>query len=198
MEFQKKPRLTTNEISLLSLIGFVAAIVVSVLIGVNIGLSRTVEGGGDFYSAWIGARMFLFNHANPYNLNVAFQAQQLAYGHTAASGQNPYYLTVPFFLLPIYFPFALISDLMPALSPSKFVFDPNIVRGVWLVLNEGALLTTAFLILRLIEWSPRRLFLIAFFLLSIFSFYSVSALLEGTPLLLLCLLYFWNSLCVAK
>ncbi len=190
MEFQKKPRLTPNEISLLSLIGFVAAIVVSVLIGVNIGLSRTVEGGGEFYSAWIGARMFLFNHVDPYNIDVALQAQQLAYGHAAASGQNPYYLTVPFFLLPIYFPFALISDLMPALSPSKFVVDPNMVRGVWLILNEGALLTTASLTLRLIEWPPRRFFLIAFFLLSIFSFYSVSALLDGTPVILLCLLYF--------
>ena len=74
------------------------------------------------------------------------------------SGQNPYYLTVPFFLLPIYFPFALISDSLPALFPSKFVVDPSIVRGLWLILNEGALLATAFLILRLIEWSPRRFF----------------------------------------
>ena len=42
----------------------------------------------------------------------------------------------------------------------------------------------------MIEWSPRRFFLIAFLLLSIFSFYSVSALLEGAPAILLCLLYF--------
>ena len=190
MEFQKKPRLTPNEIRLLSLIGFVAAIVVSVLIGVNIGLSRSVQGGGEFYSAWNGARMFLFNHIDPYNLDVALRSQQLAYGHAATSGQNPYYLTVPFFLLPLYFPFALISDLLPVLFPSKFVVDPSIVRGLWLILNEGALLATVVLIVRLIEWSPRRLFLIAFFLLSIFSFYSVSALMDGTPAILLCLLYF--------
>ena len=190
MEFQKKPRLTPNEIRLLSLIGFVAVIVVSVLIGVNIGLSRSVQGGGEFYSAWNGARMFLFNHVNPYNLDVALQSQQLAYGHAASDGQNPYYLTVPFFLLPIYFPFALISDTLPALLPSKFVVDPSIVRGMWLILNEGALLVTVVLIVRLIEWSPRRLFLIAFFLLSIFSFYSVSALVDGTPAIMLCLLYF--------
>ena len=190
MEFQKKPRLTPNEIRLLSLIGFVAVIVVSVLIGVNIGLSRSVQGGGEFYSAWNGARMFLFNHVDPYNLNVALQSQQLAYDHAASTGQNPYYLTIPFFLIPIYFPFALISDSLFALFPSKFVVDPSIVRGLWLILNEGALLATAFLILRLIEWSPRRFFLIAFFLLSIFSFYSVSALVDGTPAILLCLLYF--------
>ncbi len=189
MEFQKKPRLTPNEIRLLSLIGFVAAIVLIVLIGVNIRLSRSVEGGGEFYSAWNGARMFLFSHINPYNLDVALQAQQLAYGHTGTSGQNPYYLTIPFFLLPIYFPFALISNTLPALFPSNFVVDPSVVRGLWLILNESTLLMIAFLVLRLIEWPPHRIFLIAFFLLSIFSFYSVSALLDGTPAIFLCLLY---------
>jgi hypothetical protein len=190
VEFQKKPRLTPNEIRLLSLIGLVAAIVLSILIGVNIGLSRAVGGGGEFYSAWTGARMFLFSHVNPYNLDVALQSQQLAYGHAAAKGQNPYYLTIPFFLLPIYFPFVLVSNTLPALFPAKFVVDPSAARGLWLILNESALLLTTFLILRLIEWSPRILFLIAFFLLSIFSFYSVSALLDGTPAILLCLLYF--------
>jgi len=189
LDFQKKPRLTPNEISLLSLMGFVALIVVSILIGANIGLSRSVKGGGEFYSAWNGARMFLFSHVNPYNVEVAQRAQLLAYGHAAAAGQNPYYLTIPFFLLPIYFPFALISDIMPAAFPSRFAVDPSIVRGLWLILNEGALLATAILILRLIEWSPRRFFLVAFFLLSIFSFYSVSALLDGTPVIFLCLLY---------
>ena len=90
--------------------------------------------------------MFLFNHVNPYNLDVALRSQQLAYGRAASSGQNPYYLTVPFFLLPIYFPFALISDSLFALFPSKFVVDPSIVRGLWLMLNEAALLAAAFLI----------------------------------------------------
>jgi hypothetical protein len=56
-------------------------------------------------------------------------------------------------------------------------------------LNEGALLATALLVFRLIEWSPRRIFLIAFSLLGIFSFYSISALLDGTPVILLGLLY---------
>jgi hypothetical protein len=174
----------------LSLIGFVAVILISVLVGVNIGLSRSVGGGGGFYSPWDGARQFLFSHVNPYNLDVALQSQQLAYGQAAAAGQNPFYLTVPFFLLPLYFPFAFISDTLFALFPSRFVVDPSVVRGLWMFLNEGALVGTAFLVLRLVEWSPRRIFLIAFFLLSVFSFYSVSALLDGTPVILLGLLYF--------
>jgi hypothetical protein len=193
VDFRKKPRLTRNEISLLSLVGFVALIVVSVLIGVNIGISRSVRGGGEFYSPWNGARMFLFQHVNPYNLDVADRSQQLAYGHAADSGQNPYYLTIPFFLLPIYFPFAVISDTLFVIFPSKFVVDPTIVRGLWLFLNEAALLGIVFLILRLIEWSPPRIFLIAIFLLSVFSFYSDSALLDGAPAIFLCLIY-WGIL----
>lgn len=189
MEFRRKPRLTPREISLLSLIGFVAVIVISVLVGVNIGLSRSVGGGGGFYSPWEGARMFLFSHVNPYNLDVALQSQQLAYAQAASASQNPYDLTVPFFLLPLYFPFAFISDTLFALFPSRFVVDPTVVRGLWMFLNEGALLGTAFLVLRLIEWSPRRIFLAAFFLLGIFSFYSISALLDGAPVILLGLLY---------
>ena len=190
MEFRKKPRLTPSEIRLLSLIGLVVAIILSVLIGVNIGLSRSVQGGGEFYSPWNGARIFLFDHINPYSLAVAHESQRLAYGHAASSGQNPYYLTVPFFLLPIYFPFALISDSFLALFPAKLVVDPSVARGLWMILSEGALLAIAFLILRLIEWKPRRFFLIVLFLLSIFSFYSISALLDGSPAILLCLLYF--------
>jgi hypothetical protein len=190
VEFRRKPRLTPREISLLSLIGFVAVILISVLVGVNIGLSRSVGGGGGFYSPWDGARQFLFSHVNPYNLDVALQSQQLAYGRPASAGQIPYDLTVPFFLLPLYFPFAYISDTLFAVFPSRFVVDPTVVRGLWMFLNEGALLATAFLILRLVEWPACRIFLVAFFLLSVFSFYSVSALLDGTPVIFLGLLYF--------
>ena len=77
MEFQKKPRLTPNEIRLLSLIGFVAVIIVSVLIGVNIGLSRTVEGGGEFYSAWNGARHVFDSIMSIHTISMSlFRSQQ--------------------------------------------------------------------------------------------------------------------------
>ncbi|MFZ1042256.1 MAG: hypothetical protein WCA79_07590 [Anaerolineales bacterium] len=195
------------------MIGFVAVILVSVLIGVNIGLSRSVRGGGEFFVAWQGARglllgivarvvsffgnlpNFLRNPtasltsqpeiANPYTVSIANQTQQLVYGRAAQPGENPYFLTIPLSLLPFYFPFALIAD-------------PSSVRGLWMFLNEGALLAITFLIVRLIEWSPRRLFVIAFFLLSIFSFYSTAALLDGSPVILLCLLYFGILLALQK
>ena len=192
MDYQRKPRLTPNEIRLLALIGFAGAIAASVLIGVNIGLSRSVAGGGEFYSAWNGARMFLFSHVNPYNLAVAHQSEQLAYGHAAGGGQDPYYLTVPFFLLPIYFPFAFISDTLFVLFPSRFVVDPTVVRGLWLLLNEGALLVTALLLAigdqsRLQPWFYQYLVMFGAI------FFAETHALDICRLLVACT-YFWSGL----
>lgn len=154
----------------------VTLIVVSLLIGANIGLSRIAPGGGGFFVAWKASRGFIFDHIQPYSGVIAGQVQQLVYGRIAQSGENPYILTAPFFLLPVYFPLVSVSD-------------PAIARGLWMFFSEAALLATAWLSLRLIEWTPSRLFLIAFFLLSIFSFYSTASLLEGSPAAVLVLLY---------
>lgn len=177
VKFNKRPGLSASDVRILSLIGLVALIVVSSLIGANIGLSRSIPGGGEFFAGWAGARSFLSQHIGPYSGTVAIQVQQLVYGRVAQAGENPYLLTTPFFLLPVYFSLALISD-------------PVVARGLWMFFSEAALLATAWLSLRLIEWTPRRPFVIVFFLLSIFSFYSAVSLLEGSPAVVLVLLYF--------
>ncbi len=177
MKFNKRPALTPREIRMLGLIGMVTLIVVSLLIGANIGLSRIVPGGGGFFIAWKASSGLLLDHIEPYGGVIAGQVQQLVYGRIAKPAENPYLLTAPFFLLPVYFPLALISD-------------PAIARGLWMFISEAALFTAAWLSLRLIEWTPRRPFLIVFFLLSIFSFYSTVSMFEGSPAAVLALLYF--------
>ncbi len=176
MKFQGRPRLTLRDVSILGLLGLVALIIVSVLVGANIGLSRLVPGGGGFFVAWQGARAFLFERTEPYSGTVATLAQELAYGRSARPGENPYVLDLPFFLLPVYFPVALISD-------------PALARGVWMSMGQAGLLAAAFLSLRLIDWQPRRFFLVLFAVLSIFNFYSVVSLLEGAPSVSLTLLF---------
>ena len=113
-----------------------------------------------------GARAFLFEHTEPYSETVAGLAQEITYGRAANKNENPYFLTIPFYLLPLYYPFALISD-------------NSIARGIWMFLNELALVGTALLCLQFIGWRPKRVFLIFFCLISIFSYYSVAALLDG-------------------
>ena len=85
MEFQKKPRLTPNEISLFKSDRFCCRDRRQRADRRQYWTQQNGRGGGEFYSAWIGARMFLFNHVDPYNIDVALQAQQLAYGHAAAT-----------------------------------------------------------------------------------------------------------------
>lgn len=176
MKFQKKPRLTLREIGILGLLGLAALIVLGALIGANTELSRLVPGGGGFFVMWHGARAFLFEHTEPYSGTVAALAQELAYGRFAQPGENPYILSIPFFLLPIYFPFVLFSD-------------PALARGLWLSLSQAGLVAAAFFSLQAIDWQPRRFFLILYALLAVFNFYSVISLLEGNPAILLALLF---------
>ena len=177
MNFKKRPSYSPRDIGLLSLIGLVTIILGSVLIGTNIALSRVVHGGGEFFVGLEGARAFLFEHTDPYSGPVASLTQELAYGRLAKTGENPYILTTPFFLMPLYFPFTLFSESASA-------------RGFWMFISESALVGVVFLALRSIAWQPRWLFLVFFYLISILNYYSVTALLEGTPVILLGLLYF--------
>ncbi len=176
MKYRKKPALTAREIQMLILIGLVAGAVLGTLVGADIQLSRGLPGGAGFFAPWDGARTFLFQHSSPYGTDIAKAAQQIAYGRPAVAGENPYRLAIPFFVLPAYFPFALSADASTA-------------RGIWLFVNQVALVGMAFISLRLTEWHSSRLFQIAYALLSIFGFYSVAALLEGGPTILLGLLY---------
>ncbi len=146
------------------------------LIGADIRLSQGLSGGGEFFSPWEAARAFLFEHTAPYSGTVASLAQEQTYGRAAQAGENPYFLQLPFFLLPFYFPFAAVSD-------------PATARGLWLFASQVALASTALLILRLTEWQPRRWFQIGFTLAFVFSLYAAMSLLESGPAVLLGLAY---------
>ncbi len=176
MKYGKRPRLSARDVQLLFLIALVVVAVMSTLIGADIRLSDGLAGGGGFFSPWQAARAFLFEHTEPYSKTVADLAQEQAYGRAARAGENPYFLQIPFFILPVYFPLAFVSD-------------PATARGIWLFVSEVALASSALLILRLTEWRPRRWFQIAFTLASVFSLYSVMSLLEGGPAILLSLAF---------
>lgn len=176
MKYRKRLPLSARDIQLLILIGIVTVGVLGTLIGADLRLSQGLRGGGGFLAPWEGARAFLVDHASPYSLKTASAIQQQIYGRPARPGENPYYVTTPFFLLIAYFPFALLPDAATA-------------RGLWMFLSEAALVGTAFLSLRLIEWQPRRIFQIAYALFSVFGLFSVIALIDGGPAVLLGLLY---------
>jgi hypothetical protein len=158
------------------LIGLVGLILALVLIGVNIGLSRLIGGGGEFLAPWGASRGFLFEHTEPYSISVARATQDLVFGRPSTPTENPYFLTIPFLILPIYFPLALIPD-------------PVSARGIWLFITEAALIASAFLSLRLIEFRSSLPSIILLALLSLLLYYSFDALAAGTPAGLLTLLF---------
>ncbi len=192
MKYRKRPPLSSRDIQLLILIGIVTVAVLGTLIGTDIQLGRGLPGGGGFYGPWEGARLFIFERVSPYSPEVPRQTQAILDSQPWKSAARPPLLTMPFFILLAYFPFAALADPAPqkgVLTILNAFSDPGTARGIWMFINEAALVGSAFLSLRLIDWQPARLFRIAFSLLSIFGFYSVTALLDGGPAVLLGLLY---------
>lgn len=176
MEFRKRPSLTAREIWILTALVALALILVGALLAADVTISGVARGGGEFYGPWSGARRLLWQQTGPYDEGTTASAQQLAYGRPAGSGENPYILSTPYFVLLSYFPFALIST-------------PSAARGLWMCLSQVALIGSAFIVLSLINWRRPRVFIVMYLLLAVFSFYSVAAMQEGTPVIVLGLLY---------
>lgn len=157
-------------------IAAIALSVVGALIALDLWISRIAAGGGDFFAAWTSARGFLLSQMLPYGDAAAKSAQQLVYGRAAGSGENPYLSTVPFFLLPIYYPFAAVSV-------------PGTARALWMCLGQLAIAGSAFLVALLTDWRGPRSFVVAYLCVAGLGYYSVAAMLDGSPLLILSLLY---------
>jgi hypothetical protein len=169
-------KLSAREISYLILAGIVAILALATLIAANVSLAQKIGSGGEFLLPWKAARAFLFEHIDSYGGEVANYVQQQVYGHSARAGDEPYFLDMPFFLLLPYFSFGLFQD-------------PSLARGLYLAVSEIGLLALAYSSLRLTDWQPRRLFTISFYVFSALGFYSLLALLESTPAILLGLTY---------
>lgn len=146
------------------------------LLSANLNLAKLLGGGGEFYLPWVGGRAFAIDHVEPYSLYVPDKVQELVYGHPAQKGDEPYILDIPFHLLILFLPFSFISD-------------PQIARAIFTLLAEFSWFALAIISLRLTEWEAPRIFPVLFFLFCIFNFYSLQALLEATPVLMLGLVY---------
>ena len=148
------------------------------LIALNYFFVGDFGSGGDFLVFWSGARTFLFEHIDPYSAYVPVQVQELVYGRPAGHGQQPYILDIPFHLLILFFPFALIPD-------------PLFARAIFSLLAEIALFGLVFWSLRLADWRPHPVLSVLFFIFGVFNFYSITSLLEGSASILLGLAYGW-------
>lgn len=142
----------------------------------NAVVASRLKPGGDFLLPWRAARAAFFEQADPYTGMVPDFVQSQVYGRGALQGEKPYILDTPLFLLLLYFPAGAVQSSL-------------VVRALFLFLSEAALLVLIILGLRLADWRPRLLYLALLFLLSALSFYSLWSLIQGSPVLLLAILY---------
>jgi len=160
-------------------VGFVlgAFILIVALLVLDIYLARILSGGEWLYLRWSGARAFLFEHIEPYGSIVAQRVQELTYsGRAAFLNEYPYALNDPFYIVLLYTPLALFSDF-------------TIVRGIWMLLSQAALVGIVLLSLNLSEWEPPLWMFIIFMGFGLFSYFSISALLFASPAIFLTLIY---------
>lgn len=173
------------------------------LLAANITLARILPGGEWFFLRWSGARAFLaaqtesaaeglkvgrtmpagsptilVESTQPYSTEIAQQTQEVAYGRRAFSSEYSYVLNDPFPILLFYIPLALLNDF-------------SIARGLWALLSEVALVGAMILALNLAEWQPPRWLYIALLFFGLFSFFSLNALVTGSPASIFVLLYAW-------
>ena len=144
------------------------------LVTLNWWLAGQFGTGAEILPGWNGARAFLFEQVDPYSQTIAERTQLEVYGRAASEGENPYALDVPFPLLILFFPLALIPD-------------PIWARAVWMSLSEAGLVALVLLAVQLTEWKPKNWFRVLLILFSLGSFYSITALLDGSLSILLAL-----------
>src|SRR5512139_2868250 len=194
--------LSPNEIRII----VIFLLLLAAMLALNIYLARTVVGGEWLMMRWNAVRSFLGlqidqsvgfkasramtpGHAAPpgeitvfrpkvniYGGGIARPIQEVVYGRDAFANEYKYILSDPFPFVLLYTPLAFLSNF-------------PIVRALWMLAAEAALLVSVLFSYRLSEWHPPlglNILLIGFGLLG---FFSLNALLTASPAILLNLLY---------
>ena len=176
-EFQRRAnRLSGRDIWFLIGLTIVTLLVLSVLVVINYNLARTLPGGGELTLLRVSGDYFLFQRIDPYSGSVPARVQEVIYGGIAPAGEDAYILDIPFHLMLVFLPLALIPDAV-------------IARTVWLALSEVMMIGTIILMSRVLD---RKLpFFLSFLILafSIPTFYTYTALIEGSTAIWLSILF---------
>lgn len=179
-------------------------VILSALLALNVHLSQTVPGGEWLYLRWNGLRSYFGMQADSfvgvkgsrlmrgrtpdgevvifqerpaiYGGAIARRVQQIVYGRDAFPNEYRYILSDPFPIALLYSPLTVISNF-------------PIVRAVWMLFAEAALLLSVLFSYRLSEWEPPLVLNILLIAFGLFSFFSLNALLTASPAIFLNLIY---------
>jgi hypothetical protein len=176
-DFQKAPnRLTQRDVGFLIVAVIVVALVVYLLAISNYYLANFWPDGGEFILLRTGGQAFLFDRLEPYSGSVPALVQEQVYGRLAESGEDLYILDIPFHLLIFFFPLAFFAEV-------------SMARAFWMALSEIALAGFIYFNFRLMDRRIPHIFIGLIVIACLSSFYVYRSLLEGSPAILLGLVY---------
>lgn len=171
--------LSAEEFRLLALL----LLILGTLLALNIILARTLPGGEWFFLRWSGVSAFLIEQIQPYSTEIAQRVQELAYGRQAFSSEYAFVLNDPFYIVLLYTPLALFRDF-------------TVARGIWMLISEAALIGTVLFAFNLSEWQPPRWLYISLLVFGLFSYFSLNALITGSPAIMLNFIYLYILLAI--
>lgn len=160
-------------------IGFVLGVLIllGALLVLNIYLARELEGGEWLFLRWSSVRAALSDQLEPYGSTIAERVQLLVYGREAFLSEYPYALNDPLYIVLLYAPLAWLFT------------DFTIVRGIWMLLSQVALIGIVLLSINLSELKPPAWLVIALTAFGLFNYFSIDSFLSGSPAIFLTLLY---------
>ena len=142
---------------------------------VNLRFTRSSPGGNDFLPRWLGTRLFITRHQDPYSAETTAAIQEAMYGRAAKEGEDQAPFAYPLYATIFLSPFSLIGDYAVA-------------RALWITTLEIAVIATALAAIALAGWKPGRWPLAAFLLFSLTWFHGTKPLVDGNASILVALL----------
>ncbi len=157
------------------LVLFFIIIMAALVWGNNLYASKN-PGGNDFLVHWVGAQKFVYEGTSPFSDATALAIQTMVYGRAAKAGEHELRVAYPLFSIFLFMPFALIKNYILA-------------RALWLTLLEIALILSVIVGVRLVQWRPGKLILVALITFSIFWYHGLRSLINGNAIVVLLLCF---------
>ena len=170
----------TRQLIVLSLISIIVA---SLLIWINFRFASENPGGNDFLVHWVGTRAILLEGRSPYSDETALQIQTLAYGRQAIEGEHELRVAYPLYSTVLFFPFALIQNF-------------NFARSIWMTFNEGLLILSVVICLRLLGWKIGFISLLALIIFNLSWYHGIRPLINGNAVIVISFLIIALLLCI--
>jgi hypothetical protein len=169
-------KISFQEFRTLLKVGLLIIVVMGLLAIGNYYLTEVLPIGGQFSLLRTAARSFLYDRVEPYSANIPSSVQEEVYGRFATPAEKPYILDIPFHLLPIFFPLALISNEL-------------ISRILWLIVLELGLLSFLVMSIRLATIQIPNYLAVLLVVICCGSLYAAISLQEGSEVILLGVAY---------